>query len=513
MIIELIAYLSVSLVPTALPISVLISSVMVLGNMAEQYELASLKTAGIPLLRIMRPLMFVTIGISFFSFFCSNNIIPVANLKFKSRLYDIKKQKPTLSLEEGVFNDDFKNIVIHIGKKEADNKTIRDVLIYDHNYYNNNKVSIITAQKGEMFMTDDQQYFVMNLFDGTQYQETKANNDNKKKSYPFVRTSFQEWNKYFDLEEFEIDETDTKLFRKHHSMLSSRQLKVGIDSLDRKILKRHESLHNKISRQFRPIKDEVIKQIYPERPKQAVNQKKFATPELKPQQDHSEKNPEKKITNKNSVKSKTAPKKKSNQPGIKTLKQPKPKKEVNKKKPPKRPKKEVFKQADSLSIGKYTSLIQLFKPEERGKILGKAKPMIRGLKNEAETATHVIARTKKAKVKHVYELNMKMSMALVCFIFLFIGAPMGAIIRKGGFGYPILIATSFFILFFVMNIFCKKVAESGAANAVLASWIPCLLMFPIGLILTYRAMNDMKVVDSDRFKNLFARFTKKGKSV
>jgi len=124
LLVELVAYMSVSMIPMALPIAVLISSVMVLGNMAEEYELSSIKSAGVSLWRVMNPLMFVVFSVSVLSFFCSNNLIPVSNLKFKSRLYDIRKQKPTLSMEEGMFNDDFQGYSIRIGKKLPDNNSI-----------------------------------------------------------------------------------------------------------------------------------------------------------------------------------------------------------------------------------------------------------------------------------------------------------------------------------------------------------------------------------------------------
>lgn len=118
-ILEMVFYLSISLIPMALPIAVLISSVMVMGNLAERFELTSLKSAGIPLLRVMRPLLVVTILISIFSYFTGNNLMPLSNLKFRKRLSEVKNQKPTLSLEEGVFNEDFSELVIHIGEKES----------------------------------------------------------------------------------------------------------------------------------------------------------------------------------------------------------------------------------------------------------------------------------------------------------------------------------------------------------------------------------------------------------
>ena len=190
--IELIFYMSVSLIPMALPIAVLIASVMVLGNLAENHELVGLNASGISLIRILKPLVFLCLLISFFSLFCSSKIMPYANLQFRTRLYDIKHQKLTMNLEEKVFNYDFNDIVIRIDKKEADNRTIRNVLIYDHSDRNNKKVSVITAKKGKMQATANRRFLIMELYDGIQYQETKNKTD-------FVRTAFRKWDKVFDL--------------------------------------------------------------------------------------------------------------------------------------------------------------------------------------------------------------------------------------------------------------------------------------------------------------------------
>ena len=130
--IELIYYSILSFIPLAFPVGILLASVMVFGGMSEKYELASCKSAGIPLLRVMAPLILFGILISGLSVVSSNYVIPFANLKFKSRLYDIRKQKPALSIEEGTFNDDFQQFSIRIGQKDADNRTIREVMIEDN---------------------------------------------------------------------------------------------------------------------------------------------------------------------------------------------------------------------------------------------------------------------------------------------------------------------------------------------------------------------------------------------
>lgn len=451
-IIELLFYLSLSLFPTALPIAVLISSVMLMGNLAENYELASFKSAGVPLLRIMRPLIFLTTIIAVFSFFCSNNFIPVANLKFKSRLYDIRKQKPTLSLEEGVFNDDFKDIIIHIGAKGDDNISIEDILIYDHSNYNRDRTSIITAAKGEMFATSSQEFFVMNLFDGSQYQELEPSGKGKDKNHPFLRTTFKEWTRIFDLSEFELNRTDEKLFKSHQTMLSTRQLLIAIDSIDHKIEKRNKQLYNHIGKYFQYSKDSAYS-----------NQKVFDSS-----------NKLRKV-NENKIKPITS---------------------------------KDFEQKITKPLNEYSSILETFINRDRTTILNKAKSFSRSIHNQTKTTQTTLSKIMESKIKHIYELNIKFSMAAACIIFLFIGAPMGAIVRKGGFGYPLLISIIFFMLFIVLNLICKKLAQTAVIPPGLAAWIPCMILFPLGILLTYKAMNDSKILNIDRYL-AFLRFITK----
>jgi len=528
MLTELLSYLSMSLIPTAFPIAILISSVMVLGNMAEHYELSSFKSAGVPLARVMAPLMILTIGISFTSYFVSNNLIPITNLKFKSRLHDIRKQKPTLSLEGGVFNEDFKDFTIYIGDKDKkDTKTISDVLIYNHDYTNKDRTSIITAKKGEMYVTKDKQLFVMNLFNGTQYQETKpAKKDPKDKTYPFVRTSFKEWTKTFDLAQFEINSTDENLFKSHQTMLTTGQLRTAIDSLDSKLERRLASLGNHFKKHFQLTKQEALdneRQRYEAKYKKNKPVKKEETDEERSRKEMMRQKAKFNRTNKNETPAgdKTNATKETNKKVDSVSDGNKKKKTTLGKTIPEKPKSKgkkvkaktkLIDQTIDKPLNEYDSFIETIALSDRSRIFTKSKSFARSIRDQSNAAVRSINRTRETRVKHIYELNMKFSMAVVCFIFLFIGGPMGAIIRKGGFGYPILIAIIFFMIYMVMNIFCKKLAESFVLPALFASWVPCMILFPIGLVLTYRAMNDSQPISFnwlgrivDFFKRLFNR--------
>lgn len=560
LIIELLAYKSVALFPLALPLGILISSVMVLGNMAERYELSSLKSAGVPLSRIMRPILFFALICGVFSYYCSNTLMPMANLKFGSRMYDIQQQKPTLQLEEGVFNDDFRGFSIRIGKKESDERTIHDVLMYDHNNMSRGQFTQVVAKDGEMYSSPDGKYFIMHLKDGYQYVETRANSfSSADGSYPFIRTHFKEWYKVFDLSEFELNRTNEELFKSNRSMMSIKELRSAIDSMALKILKREVVYSNTVARYFsmQEIDSTIIKleaqeqqqdpEYYEEQEEttenaadsadaitenipadmqaaaeQTAKEKARAAEKaraVKAQQDATGQSTKEQLTtfplpDTNAIdtippkpvlaskKTMTAPK------GIASSETPnKPKIATPSKRVIRGPK--PLPQDTLKDIASVQNFVELFHKDEYGRLYNRAQNTARSIYSQAESAARALERDLENEVKYIYEMHTKYSLAVVCVIFLFIGAPMGAIIRKGGFGYPILISIIFFMLFVVLTIFCRKIAESFVLPAWLAAWLPCLVLAPIGALLTTRAMNDSKVLDFDSFmqrlRRLFGR--------
>ena len=492
-ILELLGYKSLSLVPMALPLAVLISSVMVMGNMAERYALSSFKSAGVSLARIMRRMIGFGVFTVLLSFFCSNNLIPVANLKFGSRMYDIQKQKPALRLEAGIFNDDFDGYAIHIGNKPGDGKVIEDILIYDHTDANKGQLSQIVASDGEMYATEDGNFFMMNLYEGHQYMEGDPSGSGNSRSYPFVRTNFKSWYKVFDLSEFNLNRTNEELFKSNRSMLTSSQLAVAIDSLEMKIRRREVGISNQFSSYFDVLElDSTFLNNPDEDDKMAAADAERIRAEAEKME--AKANSEAEKQNAGSTKEKEEKNEESPENNKKEKVNRKPVKSFNG-----RPIKQVVERP----LEEYESVLLLFSEAERLRLVNKSKSFIRSIQAHAESAMRSIDRLKEDKVKHIYELHTKYSMALVCFIFVFIGAPMGAIVRKGGFGYPILISIIFFMIFIVLTIFCRKIAESFVLPAAIAAWVPCSVLFPIGVILTRKAMNDSKLVNLDQYAAFF----------
>lgn len=512
--VELVGYMSVSMIPLALPVAVLISSVMVMGNLAERYELSSIKSAGVSLWRTMRPLMAVTLTIGLFSFFCSNYFIPVSNLKFKSRLHDIKNQKPALSMEESLFNDDFQGYSIRLGDKLPDNQTIREVMLYDNRESNNDMLNMVAADSGQMFGSKDGKFFVMHLYNGSQISEPKPTNKAGKRNYPLMRSTFKEWTKIFNLDEFELDRTDEGLFKSHHTMLSNRQLMSAIDSIDNHIDDRKLKFDEQTNRFFYFFEQAALEKKRKEREQEAQKRRD----EILDKKEDKDQN--KQSNGMAATEDETAEiireermkvemeRMKAKQERIQRKKE-NPNKKITpsvKTPPPKTVKKEpapILPQTIDKPLEEYVSIAETFTKETRRKSIDQAITSARSIKDQAASSFRSLKKTMENRVKHVFEFHSKYSLAIACFIFLFVGAPMGAIVRKGGFGWPLLISIIFFMLFIVISIFSKNIAERFVIHAILAAWMNCLVIFPMGLLLTYWAMRDMgwsQIVDFFKWK-------------
>lgn len=226
-ILKLTSYVSAYNIPLALPLAILISSIMTFGNLGETFELVAIKSAGIPLIRFMRPLFFTTIILCGAAFLFNNYIIPVATLKMNTLKYDIIMAKPAFDIKEGVFYDKIEGFVIKVGKKEKDGTTIRNIIIYEKNQ--DLQDNIIVARSGEM-KVNKSNFLEFNLKDGWRYEET---GEHLTTNTDYIRLGFKEYNKVFDLSSFKLNKTEDSVFKNNYQMLSIRQLDKSIDSLKR----------------------------------------------------------------------------------------------------------------------------------------------------------------------------------------------------------------------------------------------------------------------------------------
>ena len=229
-IIRLTGYVTATMMTLAMPLAVLISSIMTFGNLGESFELVAIKSAGIPLLRFMRPLFVVTALLCGFSFFLANYVIPVANLKFTTLLYDIRVAKPAFDIKEGIFYDKLPNYAIKIGKKDPDGVGIYDIIIYENDYRLQD--NIIIAEKGKMSISKDKKFLEFYLENGIRYQERGTYNTTQT---DYIRLGFKDYKKVFDLSSFEVFKTPDSAFKKNWGMLNVRQLSVAADSLNKMV--------------------------------------------------------------------------------------------------------------------------------------------------------------------------------------------------------------------------------------------------------------------------------------
>ncbi len=557
---ELLGYLSISVFPMGLAIATLISSVMVMGGFSERYELSSMKSAGVSLMRVMRPLALTAVGVAIFSWICSNYLIPIANLQFKTRLYDIRKQKPALTLEAGVFNEDFRNFSIRIGKKSKDGETIGNIMVDDASQTSRNEFSQILADSGRMFTSADKRFFVMDLHRGTQYQA--PNPTAGKRKYPFTRTNFAAYRKVWDMKEFDMSATDPNAFKENRTMLSMAQLRIRVDSLNfqmelgRKDIQKdltrifnkktvaatlHSSqntdsliLENAKKRIEQPPVPVEKKQLPADDPKpSAVRRPPIAVDRPPPAVDRMSRTEEMKkrfaqkfgeklsgTQNPNESAASGEPPKAEKKPVAppsstpKTAAAPDKQPQKNEVKPP--PEGRVpgppysEEELGAMPVQDFKTPVsdtiiwlKTFPVANQIRLRQSASTLLNGANTQLLARVRSNERYEEEMIKTAYELYLKYCFAMICVVFMFIGAPLGAIIRKGGFGYSVVIAIFFFMVFVTLYITCRKLAETHTMTPFWAAMTPCMVLAPVGLWLTVKARNDSQVFNLERYERFF----------
>ena len=418
-------YVSASMLTLAMPIAILISSIMTFGNLGESFELVAIKSSGISLLRFMRPLIWVAILFCGITFLFANYVIPYANLKFVALYNDIFYKKPAFDLKEGVFFTYIPNYAIKAGKKDADGKTIHNVLIYDQtNPLQNNS---IIAETGVMTVSKDKKFLEFNLTNGFRYQENGNPTDS---STEFIRLGFSSFKKLFDLSSLQKQTTNDSVYRNNFKMLSAGQINKSLDSL----YKLNDSLSNRLDRSL------VIYLPYA-----AVQD-----------------------SNKNTI------------AVIKT---------------------------------KKNSFDSIIPDSARFAVYNTAISIANNLKNSIESAGNELENRKTEIRYHQIEWHRKFSLSMACFVLFFIGAPLGSIIRKGGLGMPLVVAIIFFLLFHLLNMFGEKFVKEGMMSPFVGMWLAVLVLTPVGIFLTYKAMHDSQLFSKEFYyraiknvKKIFSKF-------
>jgi len=423
---KLMFYVSVTFVPMALPLSILLSSLMTFGNLGEKYELTAIKASGISLRTIMKPLIVISIIISGIAFYFSNNVMPYANLKFKSLLYDVQSKKPAVNIQEGMYYDGIDGYIIKIGKKSRDGKTLHDIMVYDHTEQNGNS-KLTIAKSGKMEQTADNHFMFFTLYDGYNYDEDLSSYGNILRR-PMVRTSFKEEFRRFDLSAFALSKTNEGLFKNHFQMLNLTQLTKTEDTL-------------KIGLKAKKV------EFY----KNSINRFQFFTTQYD---------------------------------STSTAK------------------------ADTLPILK-NDFLSNFEASRKNQIIETALQSLHNVKYDIDYWTMDFKDSEEFIRRYDIEWQRKFTLSIACLILFFIGAPLGAIIRKGGFGLPVVMSVLFFVIFHIISMIGEKSAREGVLNAFEGMWLSSLIFLPIGILLTIKATTDSPLFDSDVWARLFKKLTKK----
>ena len=431
---KLLFYTSVTFVPMALPLAILLSSLMCFGNLGEYYELVAMKASGISTWKVMRPLLYFSLTMSILGFFFSNNVMPVANLKMQSTLYDVSHKKMTLEIPEGVFYRGLDQYVIKVAKKSKDGNSMYDIMIYDHTDGKGN-VKVIVADSGYMAMTPSQREMIFTLYDGYNYSEMIDDKDYRE-NRPFQKMKFKRQFVVFDMSQFDMGHVNEDAFKTHQTMMNIKQLNVAIDSLGKAYDKKQVSYDNTLINRF-----------------QYLNL---------PESDY--------------VRADAKMMKKRGDAVI----------------------------DDTISTFVWP-LIDNLPEKERQTVIGLALTSTNNMKETLSVNAKDMQRDRINLRKHEQVLNQKFTLSIACLLFFFIGAPLGAIIRKGGLGMPVVVSVTFFVIYYVITIIGERVAVNGDMSVFLGAWISSIVLFPIGFFLTFKATTDAAILDAESWKKFFTK--------
>jgi lipopolysaccharide export system permease protein len=422
---ELMMYMSVSLVPLALPLAVLLSSIMTFGNMGEHFELVAAKSAGISLIRVMKPLIIVMVILCAIAFLISNFLMPSATIKANVLLHDVRSAKPTFELKNEAFNISLPDVAIRIGGKEEKGRKVKDIIIYDHrDGHGNNKV--ITAKTGEFYLTEDKNYVTFDLYDGASYEQVEQQG---KGYHPLTLTEFKKQQIIFDVSDFKFERSDESIYKGHYEMLRADELRYYIDSMENVLNQKYDGNWGYLRPYFR-INDSAFLKFKP------------------------------------------------------------------------RP----------LPSGASATQPVNDKPVLQAQILQHAIETARIIKQAVDYSMDDTENYQRSINRYKIEWHRKFTLSFAIMVLFFVGAPFGAIVKKGGLGMPMVISIFLFIVFHILSITGEKFIKEYNSNVVIGMWESSFILLPLGIYLTSIAARDAVIFDKEHYISMFrkiVRFFKK----
>jgi len=425
---ELMMYFSMNILPVALPLAILLSSLMTFGNLGQFNELTAVKSSGISLLRVMVPVAVWVMGCTVGLFFFNNYVVPKANLKAFSLLYDLRQKKPSLDLKPGVFYNGIPGYSIKVVQKFDNDTSIKGVIIYDHTQGRGN-TDVIIADSGAMYLFNNSQYLALELFHGNSYSEFKSESSggsNYLMPEEFMRNAFDKTQIVFNLASFDLSRTKEELFTGSRQMQNTTELTHHIDSIHTTFI----NVNKNTSGMLQPFYYYVNVNL-----------------------------------------------------------------------------KDTIKDVPKVATVPVTKEL-LLKESSATEVAKRAANQARSIK--AYLQSNVERDQNMQKEIHEFEVTkyQKYTQAVACFVLFLIGAPLGAIIKKGGLGVPVLICIIFFIFYYVFSITGEKWTKEGVYPANFAMWFGNGILFCIGLFFMRQAKNDSRILESDFYLVFFDKVKK-----
>ncbi len=418
-ILELIGYAMINMIPMGLPLAMLLAAIMAMGNMGENYELLAMKSAGMSLPQIIRPLVIVVVFISIGGFFITNNLVPYANKQVYSIRYDIKQQKQVIEFQDGLFFNGIDNMSIRVGKQDPSTKLLRDVLIYDNRATNGNMTTTI-ADSGYIRLSDDKKFLMITLYNGETYEQTRSGDWYAKST--LRHNKFNRQDGVMEMDGFSMDErTDADAFSNNSTTMNIKELEYTIDSLDLMVSQTTVRSYEPLIKQQIFVKEGSILS-----PSDSTWVDKSAMPRLMVE--------------------------------------------------------------DSLATFNTRQLYSVWR-----NALNQAKSSRNMFTYDEAGAKSGLNQLYRSQV----EWHRKISLPASILIFFLIGAPLGAIIRKGGLGMPVVISVMFFVIYYVISISGEKMAKEGTWGAIPGVWISTFILTPIAIYLIIKATNDSNIFNGD----------------
>lgn len=428
---ELFFYAALTMIPMALPLAILLASLMTFGNLGEQFELTAMKASGVSLIRAMGPLTVLMILIATGAFFFQNNVLPVAQTKMWTLLYSMRQKSPELEIPEGVFYDQIPGFNLFVQSKDRESGMLRDMMIYDMSQGFDN-ARIILADSGKLAFSEDQTHLYLRLWEGELFENLKQAGP-ESKSVPYRRESFK--NKEIIIKfDANFNRMDEQGMRNQYVGKNIAELRATIDSVNLRV--------DSIGRNYG---NEIMSRDYV-----GVTQMKSVTHNGKIVR---QRNPE--------------------------IKMDRP---VN---------------IDSAFNGSTSGVAV--------NVLNQALVIAKRNQQDFEYKAFSMADDFKTIRRHGIELQKKFTLSFACIIFFFIGAPLGAIIRKGGLGMPLVISVFLFIFYYIIDNTGYKLARDGRLPVWEGMWLSAAVLLPLGIFLTYKAVNDSAVFNKDAYRNFFHR--------